>query len=500
VVNLAPARHPFDDEVVLTGRLSSADSRRAQRLAQAGDLKRLAKGVYVRNGSDEEVRARVRRNWQRIAGALVPGGVVSHRSAMTSGLVDSGQVYLSHPTLFARTHRLPGVSLVLLRGPGPLPDDLPLGDSGLHWASRPRLVLENLGKSAPRRLGRDVVEKHLVDVLAASGEQALNTLRDKAAAIAPALGADRELSALRALVGALLGTHGRGELRTEDGRRIARGTPVDKERLQRLEVLAQQLRIAALPAVADPVRTGMPRQNFAFVESYFSNYVEGTRFDIEQARGIVMNNEVVSNRPKDSHDILGVFRLALSAPYRSSPPSAGTDFVEGLQSWHAEMLRMRPEAHPGQLKLEPNFAGTTRFVEPMLVRGTLIEGSRLALSVPEGAARAMFYAFLVSEVHPFEDGNGRLSRLVMNAELSRVGLCRIIIPTLFHPQYVDRARALTRQDDPPGFITALAKMARWTAGFDYEDLNRLIANLRRCNALEESPAQSRLLDAGGVVV
>ena len=30
----------------------------------------------------------------------------------------------------------------------------------------------------------------------------------------------------------------------------------------------------------------------------------------------------------------------------------------------------------------------------------------------------MYYAFLVSEVHPFDDGNGRLSRLVMNSELT----------------------------------------------------------------------------------
>ncbi len=52
--------------------------------------------------------------------------------------------------------------------------------------------------------------------------------------------------------------------------------------------------------------------------------------------------------------------------------------------------------------------------------------------MPEGLARAVYYAFLVSEIHPFNDENGRLSRLVMNAEMSRVGLNRIIIPTLYH--------------------------------------------------------------------
>lgn len=494
----APGRQ--DEDVLLAALLSPSEARRVQRHAQAGQFQRIAKGVYIRSGTPEEIEQRVRSNWQRIAGALVPGGVVSHISAITSGITPQGSIFISHPTQFAKKLHLPGVSLALLRGPGPLPGDLPLGSTGLHWASRPRMLIENLGIRAPRRIGRDGVERHLVSVLNASGERALNEIRDQAAAIARLLSATRELQTLQAIIGALLGTHGRGELHTADGRLVAQGTPADRERANRFEMLAQHLRGTVLPQLPDRVSPGRSRQNFAFIESYFSNYVEGTKFDIEQARGIVMRNEVVASRPKDSHDILGVFRLALTAPFRNNPPVAGDEFVEGLETWHAELLKMRPEVNPGRLKLEPNFAGTTRFVEPGMVRGTLIEGSRLALSVPEGIARAAFYAFLISEVHPFDDGNGRLSRLVMNAELSRTGLCRIVIPTLYHPQYVDCARALTRANDPAGFVTSIAKMARWAAGFDYSNLDRLITALRQSNALEESPAQFRLLGADGDAV
>lgn len=242
---------------------------------------------------------------------------------------------------------------------------------------------------------------------------------------------------------------------------------------------------------------GVARQNFAFIESYFSNYVEGTKFDIEQARDIVMLNRVAPNRPKDSHDVLGAFRLAITSPYRDSPPVPGEEFLEGLEGWHAEMLKMRPEANPGKPKLEVNYAGTTQFVDPAHVRGTLAEGSRLARSVPEGLARAIYYAFIISEVHPFDDGNGRLSRLVMNAELTRAGVSRIIIPTLYHPQYVDCARALTRAQKPEGFVRSLEKMAHWSSQFDYSDLDTLIAALRKTSALEESPVEFRLLNADG---
>ena len=444
----------------------------------------------------DELAALVRRHWAKVAGAVVPGGVVSHISAMKGGVLPSGELVLSHPASFNRKVRLPGLVLRVVRGPGFLPGDLPLQTSGLHFAGRVRWLLENLGRKAGIRATREEVESHLVSILNASGEKALNDIRDQAAALAPALGAERPLEELRTLSGALLGTHAKGELKTKAGQAVARGTPVDQERLARFETLAAYLRGEPLPRIENRA-SGLARQNFAFIESYFSNYVEGTKFDIEQARDIAMSGTVMGNRPKDSHDILGVFRLAITSPFRDSPPVAGPEFLERLESWHAEMLKMRPEANPGKPKLEVNFAGTTKFVEPGMVRGTLAEGSQLALSVPEGLARAIYYAFLVSEVHPFDDGNGRLSRLVMNAELTRTSLNRIVIPTLYHPQYVDCARVLTRGNDPVGFVRSLAKMARWCAQFDYSNLDALIETLRATNALEESPAQYRLLNADG---
>lgn len=485
-------------ELILAALLSSADLRALQRRTKDGEVQRIHPGVYLAcSNNAQEIEGCVRRNWQYIAGALVPGGVVSHLSAMTSGVQPDGSLTLSHPTQNRKTIVLPGLRLVLLRGPGPLAGDLALSHSGLHWASRTRMFLENLGRKAPTKTGREMVEQRLIDILNASGEKALNQVRDEAAALAERLGRQDEAIVLRSIIGALLGTHERGELRTKDGQLLVQGMPVDKERIYRFEVLATCLRGTALPVIANQVAAGVPRNNFAFIESYFSNYVEGTKFDIEEARDIVMHNKVMLTRPQDSHDILGVFRLASTLPYRSSPPVAGEDFLAGLEMWHADMLRERPQVNPGKIKLKVNYAGTSKFVAPDMVRGTLEEGSQLALSVPEGLARAIYYAFLISEVHPFEDGNGRLSRLVMNAELSRTGLNRIIVPTLYHPQYVDCARSLTRQNQPTNFVASLAKMARWCSQFDYGDIDVLIASLKQTNALEESPAQYRLLNLDG---
>ncbi len=128
------------------------------------------------------------------------------------------------------------------------------------------------------------------------------------------------------------------------------------------------------------------------------------------------------------------------------------------------------------------------------MRGTLIEGSKLLPSVPPGMARALLAMFIVSEVHPFIDGNGRLARLVMNAELSVVNESRIIVPTLFREEYLDCLRVLTRQGKPEPFIDAMRHIQQWTAAFDYTDLDHVIGQMKACNAFEKSRRQYQLLN------
>ena len=125
-----------------------------------------------------------------------------------------------------------------------------------------------------------------------------------------------------------------------------------------------------------------------------------------------------------------------------------------------------------------------------------MEGSQLLATVPPGTARALMAMFLVAEVHPFTDGNGRLARLVMNAELSVVGACRIIVPTLFREEYLDCLRVLTREGNATPFLDAMQHIHAWTAAFDYNDLDRVIAEMKSCNAFEKSRTQYKLLFPG----
>ncbi len=480
------------DEVLITRGAPAAVARAIQRRARAGALVKIAEGVYVRETERDGQVATARRHWARVVAALVPNAVVSYRSAFAGGPSAEGVLFLSHPSNFNRTIKLPGLRVVLVKGPNALAGDMPLGNERLFCASRPRQLLENLapqrgarGKSA----GAKAVEERLVSILDAAGEAELHRIRDAAQGLAGPLGLDVELRKLDAIVGALLATRVASAPKTRPEGSVAQATPSDAARLARFEILAARLRAEPLPRRAATATAEPDRSNFAFLESYFSSHVEGSELSIDEARDVVLRGRLVAEHSKDSQGVLGVFRLALESPWRDTVPPFGADFPAELARRHAQMLAQRPESGPGRFKVERNRAGGTWFVDPALVRGTLIEGSTLARSVPEGLARAIYYAFLVSEVHPFASGNGRLARLVMNAELARAGEARIIIPTLFHWEYVDCQRQLSREDDPNGLVRALTLMQAWTSAFDYSDIDALIAAVTRTHAFERSRSQ-----------
>jgi hypothetical protein len=270
--------------------------------------------------------------------------------------------------------------------------------------------------------------------------------------------------------------------------------PYDSNRLELFEKLAATLRSTPMKQPQTVTKSERSRLHFAFLESYFSNFIEGTEFDVTDAKAFVLEGKPITDRPKDSHDVIGVFRQALNAGWANQTLTSGEAVLNQLRARHADQMRERPEVNPGEFKTLANRAGNTEFVAPRLVRGTLVEGSKLLPSVPAGTARALMAMFVVSEVHPFTDGNGRLARLAMNAELSVVDSCRIIVPTLFREEYLDCLRVLTRTAEAQPFLEAMQKIHAWTAAFDYEDIDAVIALMQQCHAFEKSRNQFRLLE------
>jgi Fic family protein len=102
--------------------------------------------------------------------------------------------------------------------------------------------------------------------------------------------------------------------------------------------------------------------------------------------------------------------------------------------------------------------------------------------------------FVVTEVHPFVDGNGRTARLAMNAVLSAAGLCRIVVPTVYREDYLLPLKALSNNRDARPFVAAMARAQDWSAAFDYTGARGLLqARLAACHAFEEDLSRFRLV-------
>ena len=90
--------------------------------------------------------------------------------------------------------------------------------------------------------------------------------------------------------------------------------------------------------------------------------------------------------------------------------------------------------------------------------------------------------FLVSEVHPFVDGNGRIARIMMNAELVTAGEERIIIPTVYRSNYLTALKALSQSGQPAPIVRTLDFARKWVAAVPWTDLEATRRVLDGCHA------------------
>jgi len=90
--------------------------------------------------------------------------------------------------------------------------------------------------------------------------------------------------------------------------------------------------------------------------------------------------------------------------------------------------------------------------------------------------------FIVSEVHPFVDGNGRVARIMMNAELVAQGEQRIIIPTVFRNNYVSALKALSQIGKSLPIMQVLGFAQRYTTSIRWDNLDTARGELQSINA------------------
>lgn len=467
-------------------------SRQLSRLEKEGKLRKIAPRVYTSNLKDEP-GAIINRNLFTIIGHLYPGILLSHRSALEFKPTAAGHLFLTYP--YKRKVELPGVTLHIMQGATAIAGDNPLTD-GLYVSQQARAVLENFQESRKpgpesKTLTIPELEERLEQVARVKGEEGLNELRDKAREIAAKLDMAPEFSRLNKVISALLATGPSKILSSPLAVARTFGHPYDQSRLSLFEKLFVELQQQEFNSIPEQNTTGTAFRNFAFFEAYFSNYIEGTEFEIEEAKRIIETDLPLIARNEDSHDILGSYKLLSSPVEMGITPDRPEELLRILQYRHGILLSARLLMNPGQFKDKNNRAGGTHFVDKDLVKGTLIKAFDFYRNLSDPFAKAAYMMFMVSEVHPFLDGNGRLARIMMNAELVRANQTRIIIPTVFREDYIGTIKLLSRQQNPSAYIRMLSRAQAFSATIVGNDMDEMQRRLEASNAFLD-PEEGKL--------
>ena len=204
-------------------------------------------------------------------------------------------------------------------------------------------------------------------------------------------------------------------------------------------------------------------QKFRFDWNYHSNNIEGNSLTFGETKSLLLHNITAQGKPLKDHIEITGHNEAINALLdltRGDAPLTES-FVRQL---HALILRERyqvdaitAEGAPtrrwielGQYKTGQNHVQTVtgeifRFAEPMEVPGKM---HTLMQSINELQAPSIAEVVLVAAkahydfvlIHPFDDGNGRMARLLMNLILIKYGFPPAIIKTQDKEKYFSALR------------------------------------------------------------
>ena len=425
-----------------------------------------------------------------LCGHLLPGAVIVDRSAATSGVIFDASLTVAADT-GRRAIKLPGLEIRIRPGT-PHQSDSPWTHS-LLMSSPARSLVDNLEPSRSRggRSSRTLTMTELEDWVAgksiAWGPERTDRLRVQARDLAATTGRAHHIDTIDALFDRLTGIE---PVRPRAGqlfRAVTIGEAWDERRIRLFAQAADALSQLSPPAVPDWLPECDPPGDLPFYESYFSNDIEGTTFTVDEARRIVETGTPPAERPADGHDILGTYRCVVDPVGRAATSTDPDEFIGHLVTRHQEIMRGRPDRHPGIWKTENNWVGAYDFVDKDLVEGTLRKGLEQMGVLPEGLPRALYVMIVIAEVHPFEDGNGRVARVMMNAELSAAAAARIVIPSVYRDEYLTGLRRTSTTDgDLAAYVRVMTYAWRWSAAMPWNDPAATEGQLIATNALLDS--------------
>ena len=465
-----------------------------RKLSSEGKIRKIYTGVYTSIEDDRKLMKVMQYQWPLVVAHAFKNSVISYRSAIEFKPSPQGYIYLISKQ--SKTVKIGGIEFKLIRG-------VPMSISnrkalmGAPTACIERAFLDSLISSRiqvsdDRYIPIGELEERLENMMTQSGEGALNSFRDNAKKISRELDMPGPYKKLDRIIGTFLGSN---DSKLHGMRSIQRmsGLPVDNDKVELFFILANHLEATYYPKGKDTnLDNSEYFENKAFFESYFSNYIEGTDFLIDEAEQIIFDKKEITNRINDSHDISGTFKIISDKSFMTSSPHSFPDFIDSLRLINKTVIPSRLDKFPGEFKTKENRAGNTIFVHPDYVEGTLKRAFEISKTISQPIARGIFLCFVVSEVHPFTDGNGRTCRIILNRELLSEGIYSILIPTVFREDYLLALRALSRKGRPAPLVTMFLRALKFS-NLDFGNYQSVKKEITRRNWFLE-PDEGKIIE------
>ena len=257
-----------------------------------------------------------------------------------------------------------------------------------------------------------------------------------------------------------------------------------------------------------PDAVGRIEQKLRIESNYHSNAIEGNSLNLGETRSLILHGLTAHGKTMRDHlDIEGhdeAVRAIEDAV--NSKEELNEVFIRNL---HRMLLRepyefdaLTPDGRPtkrliaiGDYKTRPNNVRTSTgeiyyFTPPEQVKpamSDLINWYRGAENAGEHSvviAATFHYRFV--RIHPFDDGNGRMARLLMNMILIRHGYTVAIIPIQERNRYIESLEQADKSEDLGEFITFIAACCEYALNLhlkaahgeeieDVEDIDKQIA-------------------------
>ncbi len=205
-----------------------------------------------------------------------------------------------------------------------------------------------------------------------------------------------------------------------------------------------------------------------------STRIEGARLTDEEVEKLMQGLKVKKWESRDNQEVSGYYELLKNVfeSWKSIPCSENT-----IKHFHKELLQyvVKDEGHRGQYKKTENavemfdeegksmgvvFETTKAYLTPKEMQ-ELVEWTREALEAEHLHPLLVIGNFVVEllKIHPFQDGNGRLSRVITNLLLLKSGY--LFIPYVSHEKLIeDNKNAYYRRFSRP-LLLKLSRRPRW---------------------------------------